>query len=314
MLPLQPPTSTCASICLILLNMSSPPSVSFSSSLSPSPSSTDLSFLCSTPVYPCLLSTSVTLMLYVAAITNAPTLYAIEKLPFYESDTISQELVCLLLNTFRFHLHYICTISVPDQALLLFNGDLSQHTLNALHLHGLHTYLEHLEHKLLLLVFLPIYQSMSLANQEQYQTISTSIPDKPQIEVMLTSLPVPPPCSPSSSSISLTSCISSWPVFHTKILGIWVFPRKCLAHGVLCCQVSWRKKNHGISYSNPTLCLPIHTSHSFHLMLSLPQSRSLLRKLLEIPMPPLQGNGSRTPITFVYADLMHLLSAFGPLF
>ena len=39
-------------------------------------------------------------------------------------------------------------------------------TLNTLHLHSFHKYLECLEPKLLLLVFLPIYQSLSLANQE----------------------------------------------------------------------------------------------------------------------------------------------------
>ena len=39
------------------------------------------------------------LTLYIAAITDTPTLYAIERLPFYESDTISQEQVHHLLDT-----------------------------------------------------------------------------------------------------------------------------------------------------------------------------------------------------------------------
>ena len=66
-----------------------PPSISFSPLSESLPLSTKLSFLCSTPVFPCLLPASVMLTLYVMAITNAPTLYAIEALPLYESDAIS---------------------------------------------------------------------------------------------------------------------------------------------------------------------------------------------------------------------------------
>ena len=169
-------------------------------------------------LYPCLLPASIMLTLYVTAITNAPTLYTIEGLPFYESGAISQELVSLLLDTFCFQLHYIHTTFVSNQALLLLNRDLSKCTLNALHLHSFYTYLEHLKSKLLLPVFLPIYQSLLPIDQEQYQTISTSIPGEPQIEVMLTPLPVPPPCSPSTLSTPLISHISSQPVSSTKTL------------------------------------------------------------------------------------------------
>ena len=178
-MPSELTISTCESICLTPSNMLSPPSISSYSLSASSPSSTDLSFLHSTPVYPCLLPASVTLTLYVAAITNAPTLYTIERLPLYEFDAVSQELVHLLLDTFRFRLHYIRTVPVPDQALLLLNGDLSQRTLNVLHLHSFHTYLECLEPELFLPVFLPIYQSLSSADQERYQTIATSIPHEP---------------------------------------------------------------------------------------------------------------------------------------
>ena len=100
--PSEPTFSTCKSTCLTPLNMSSPPSISFSPSSASSPLYTDLACLCSTPVYPCLLPASITLTLYIAAITNAPTLYAIEKLPLYKSDIISQELIRLLLDTFHF--------------------------------------------------------------------------------------------------------------------------------------------------------------------------------------------------------------------
>ena len=165
-----------------------------------------------------LVPASVTLTLYVTAITDAPTLYAIERLPLYESDTVSQELVHLLLDTFRFQLHYIHTVLVPDQALLLLNGDLSQRTLNVLHLHGFHTYLECLEPELFLPVFLPIYQLLSSVDQEQYQTITTSVPHELQIEVTITPLPVPPPRSPSSSSISLAFHISSRPISPSETL------------------------------------------------------------------------------------------------
>ena len=41
---------------------------------------------------------------------------------------------------------------------------------------------------------------------------------KPQIKVTLTPLPVPPPQSPSNSSISLASCISSWPISFSETL------------------------------------------------------------------------------------------------
>ena len=115
-------------------------------------------------------------------------------------------------------MHYVCTIPVPDQALLLLNGELSQCTLNTLHLHSFHTYLERLEPTVLLPAFLPIYQSLSTADREQYKTIATSVPNEPQIEVTLTPLPVSPPQSPSGSSISLASCISSRPVSPSETL------------------------------------------------------------------------------------------------
>ena len=214
----EPTLTTCESTCLTPPNMSSPPSTSFSPSLASSPLSTELSFLHSTPVYLCLLSTSIILTLYVTAITDTPTLYTIECLPLYESNIISQELVCLLLDTFHFQMHYIRTIPIPDQALLLLNGELSQCTLNTLHLHGFHMYLECLEPTVLLPAFLPIYQSLSSVDWEHYETIAISAPNEPQIEVTLTPLPVPPSHSPSDSSISLASCISSQPISPSETL------------------------------------------------------------------------------------------------
>ena len=106
-------------------------------------------------------------------------------------------------------MHYVRTVPIPDQALLLLNGELSQCTLNTLHLHGFHTYLECLEPTILLPTFLPIYQSLSLADREHYETIATSIPNEPQIKLTLTPLLVPPPRSPSNSPASLTLRISS---------------------------------------------------------------------------------------------------------
>ena len=294
------------------MNMLSPPSVSFSHLLLLSPSSTDLSFLCSIPVYPCLLPASIILTLYIVAITDAPTLYAIERLPFYESDAISHELVCLLLDTFCFHLHYIHTVPAPDQALLL-NGDLSQPTLNALHLHGFHSYLEHLEPKLLLPVFLPIYQSLLLTDQEQYQTISNSVPDELQIEVTLTPLPVPPPQSPSSTSISLTSRISFQPVSPSETL----IPESGFSqeNTMLIAFFVTRSPTRRRVMVSPTQTLPLAylpVPATPFTWCSLPQSQSLLRKLSELQVSPLPRSGSRTPITFVYADLMYLLPALGP--
>ena len=48
--------------------------------------------------------------------------------------------------------------------------------------------------------------------------MATSVPDKPLIEMTLTLLPVPPPWSPSLSSVSLMSCISSQPVSPSETL------------------------------------------------------------------------------------------------
>ena len=191
-------------------------SSSFPSS-SPSLPTFDSCFLHSHPVYPCVLPTSVTYTLYVAAVTNATVLYKIEKLPFYESDAISQELVCSLHDTLRLQSYYSSSTPDPDQALLLITGDLVHHTLNTLHLHGFHTYLTRLPAQTLFPILLPLYQSMSPLDQERYREIVTSEPTNPTIEVTLSPIPVPPLASltsvssPTSLSASLASRLSSHP-------------------------------------------------------------------------------------------------------
>ena len=186
---------------------------SFSSSPSPSPSSpvSDLSFLRSHPVYPCVLPTSVTYTLYVAIVTNAPVLYEIEKLPFYESDAISQELVRLLHDSLRLQSYYTSSSPDPDQTLLFIIGDSVRHTLNILHLHGFHTYVTRLPAKTLLPIFSPIFQSMAPFDQERYLEIVTSEPAEPITEVTMSPIPVPPPSSLStvSSPTSLTRSLAS---------------------------------------------------------------------------------------------------------
>ena len=189
------------------------------SSLSSSPSSPtfNLSFLRSYPVYPCILPTSVTYTLYIAVVTNATILYELEKLPFYESDAISQELVCLLHNARRLQSYYSCSVPDPDQALLLVTGDLVRRTLNTLHLHGFHTYITCLSAETLFPVFSPLYLSMTPLDRERYQEIITSKPAEPVIKVTLSPIPVPPPSSsvtvssPTSLTLSLASCLSSRP-------------------------------------------------------------------------------------------------------
>ena len=188
-----------------------------SPSSSPSSPTFDLSFLHSYPVYPCILPTPVTYTLYVAVVTNATILYELEKLPFYESDTISQELVRLLHDALHLQSYYSCSTPDPDQALLLITGDLVHHTLNTLHLHGFHTYINRLLAQTLFPVFSPLYQSMSPLDRERYREIVTSEPVEPVIEVTLSPIPVPPPSStatvssPTSLTSSLTSHISSCP-------------------------------------------------------------------------------------------------------
>ena len=192
---------------------------SYSSSLSSSLSSTtsDTSFLRLHPVYPCVLPTSVTYTLYVAVVTNAAVLYELEKLPFYELDAISQELVHLLHDSLRLQSYYTSSTPDPDQALVLLNGDLVRRTLNTLHLHGFHSYITRLPAEMLLPVFSPIFLSMSPFDQERYREIITSEPVEPITETTLSPIPVPPPSSslspssPSSLTTSLASRISSRP-------------------------------------------------------------------------------------------------------
>ena len=214
---------------------------SSTSSPSPSPSSptSNLSFLCLHPIYPCVLPTPVTYTLYVAVVTNAPILYELEKHPFYESDAISQELVCLLHDSLRLQSYYSSSSPNPDQALLHVIRDVVHRTLNTLHLHGFHTYITRLPAETLLPIFSPIYQSMSPLDRERYHEIITSEPVEPVTEVSLSPIPIPPPSSmttvssptsltrslasriashPSSPSVSLASQISSRPAFPTTTL------------------------------------------------------------------------------------------------
>ena len=190
-----------------------------SSSLLPLPSSPtlDISFLNSHPVYPCILPTSITYTLYVTVVTNAPVLYELEKLPFYESDTISQELVRLLHDVLCLQSYYSSSTPDPDQALILVTRDLVRCTLNTLHLHGFHSYITCLPAALLHPVFSPIFLSMPPFDQERYREIVTSEPAEPITEVTMMPIPVPPPLSsvttssPSLLTTSLASRISSRP-------------------------------------------------------------------------------------------------------
>ena len=189
--------------------MSSPP---LSSSI-PSSSFADLFFLHSTPLYPCLLPTFVTHTLYVTVVTDPPTLYTIENLPFYKLDLSSQELVCLLLDTFHFHLQYIRTSPNPEPSLLHINAALFQWILNALHLHGFHFYLKWLNPENVEQIFLSFYESMSSTDQEQYWEIATSS----SREGLPEPIPIPPPIdllsisSPSFLTYSLVSHLSFHP-------------------------------------------------------------------------------------------------------
>ena len=224
--PLPPgqPSSTCKFSCLTLRNTSLMSSVSSSQSSPLSSASSEFSFLDSSPVYPCILPTPVTYTLYIAVITNAPILYEIEKLPFYELDAISQELVRLLHDALRLQSYYPLSTSELDQALLLITGELIQRTLNTLHLHGFHSYITRLPPKVLLPVFKPIFLSLSPYERERYQEIITSEPCEPVTEVTLQPLPVRAPSLWSSRSTdspitpSLASCISSRPASPTETL------------------------------------------------------------------------------------------------
>ena len=189
-----------------------------SSPLSPSPSPvSDTSFLHLHPVYPCVLPTPVTYTLYVTVVMNTGILYELEKLPFYESDAISQELVHLLHDSLHLQSYYYSSVPNPNQALLHVTGDLVHHTLNTLHLHGFHTYITRLLAEVLLPVFFLLYQSMSPLDRERYCKIITSEPVELVIKVTLSPIPVPPPSSmatispPTSLMSSLMSRISSRP-------------------------------------------------------------------------------------------------------
>ena len=223
-LSMRQPSGTCKFSCLTPKNTSLMSSISSSQSSPLSSVSSEFSFLDSSPVYPCILPTPVTYTLYVAVITNAPVLYEIKKLPFYESDAISQELVRLLHDALWLQSYYPLSTSEPDQALLLITGELVQCTLNTLHLHGFHSYITHLPPKVLLLVFKPIFLSLSPYEQERYQEIITSEPCEPVTEVTLQPLPVRAPSSWPSHSMaspitpSLASRISSRPTSPTETL------------------------------------------------------------------------------------------------
>ena len=148
---------------------------SFPSSSLPSPTF-DTCFLHSHPAYPCVLPTSVTYTLYIAVVINTTVLYELKKLPFYESDAISQELVRLLHDALRLQSYYSSSTPDPDQALLLVTRDLVCRTLNTLHLHGFHTYITRLPAETLFPILLPLYQSMSPLDRERYREIVTSEP------------------------------------------------------------------------------------------------------------------------------------------
>ena len=221
-----------------------------SSPLSPSPSPvSNTSFLHSHSVYPCVLPTPITYTLYVTVVTNAGVLYELEKLPFYESDAISQELVCLLHNSLCLQSYYSSSVPDPDQALLHVTRDLVCHTLYTLHLHGFHTYITHLPAKVLLPVFFLLYQSMSPLDRERYCEIITSEPVEPVTKVTLSPIPVPPPSSmatissPTLLTSSLASCISSRPSSPSCLLASQISSRPASPATTLVPETSFSQEN-----------------------------------------------------------------------
>ena len=190
---------------------------------------------------------------------------------------------------------YFQSLPHSDPALLHIITTLSQHTLNTLHLHGFHTYLEHLKPEDIVPIFLPIYQFLSPASQERYREITTSS----SWEMFPEPVSVPPPTNHSfiSSSSSLIPSLASR-IFSCSASPTNTFIPKIGRSKKNICKIRSSMFVHlveGLSSPPPpklSLTLSYFPCESCHRMFLLPPSQSLPGELFLLLMSTLQRVGA----------------------
>ena len=167
-------------------------SSSLSSSLSTSP-------LRLRQVYPTYLPTFAAHSLYAAILANPAVLHAVEDLPLFQEDLISQELVRLfhdVATAQRYH-----ALSTPQDLpadfgvpLRMSLARLPDRILSILHLHGFHSFVERIPPAIIYPTFRRVFLSMTMEHQDHYISQSELPPHRSPSPI-----PVPPPCSPTAS-------------------------------------------------------------------------------------------------------------------
>ena len=178
-------------------------SSSISSSLLSSSSTT--SPLRSRRVYPTYLPTFAAHSLYAAILANPIVLCAVEDLPLFQEDLISQELVRLfhdVATAQRYH-----ALSAPQDLptdfgvpLRMLLAQLPDRILSILHLHGFHSFVERIPPATIYPIFRHVFLSMTMEHRDHYLTQSELPPLRTPSPI-----PVPPPRSPTTSLLARIS-------------------------------------------------------------------------------------------------------------
>ena len=179
--------------------------LSSSISLSSLSSSSSTSPLRLRQVYPTYLSTFAAHSLYAAILANPAVLHAVEDLPLFQEDLISQELVRLfhdVATAQRYH-----ALSAPQDLptdfgvpLRMSLARLPDRILSILHLHGFHSFVEQIPPAIIHPTFRRIFLSMTMEHRDHYIAQSELPPHRTPSPI-----PVPPPRSPTASLLARLS-------------------------------------------------------------------------------------------------------------
>ena len=174
-------------------------SSSSSSSLSSSSSTSPLRLR---QVYPTYLPTFAAHSLYAAILANPVILHAVEDLPLFQEDLISQELVRLFHDVATAQQHH--SLSAPQDLpadfgipLRMSLARLPDRILSVLHLHGFHSFIERIPPAIIYPTFRRIFLTMTMAQRDHYISQSELPPHRSPSPI-----PVPPPRSPTTSLLA----------------------------------------------------------------------------------------------------------------
>ena len=144
-------------------------------------------------------------LLYATILANPIILRAVEDLPLFYEDLISQELVCLFHNVSSTQWYHALSTprDLPEDfgvSLRMAIARLPDQILFIFHLHGFHTFVEQIPPTTIYPTFQHIFLTLTMKQQDHYITQSELPPHRSP-----SPLPIPAPSSPTTSLLARLS-------------------------------------------------------------------------------------------------------------